>query len=200
MNANAKREQYLYDFLNWAHEDIFREFDPQLTPPPYRLACGQAPNQRQPRKGRVLGTCFPRSASSDGHNEIFVCPTESDTANMLATVLHEYIHAIDDNKSGHTGRFAKIARGIGMAGKMTETIPGAELKELLDWYIQEHGDIPAGHLKAGARNKPKQGTRMIKVDCPACKFMVRTSAKHVETWRQAGRSCPIWSGLVTIHD
>jgi len=194
-NSNAAREQYIYAFLNWAHDELF----PSEDRPPLRIGFGQPPGTRPTRNRRILGACFKRAASSDGVNEMFLCPTEDDTMRMLVTALHEYCHAIDDNESGHRGNFVRLAKSAGMQAPWTETPPSPELQELLDWYVAEYGDIPAGHLTATARVKPKQGTRMLKASCNNCGFTVRASAKHIDAWDRAGADCPVCRNGMTFE-
>ncbi len=84
---NAAREQYFYTFLDLFHEDFFEG----ETKPLYRLSCGIAPHTQG--KSKTLGVCFEARASSDLHNEMFFNPTESDSARMLSTAIHEYCHS-----------------------------------------------------------------------------------------------------------
>lgn len=183
----AAREDYAYKFLNTVQQEIF---DPAgIAAPPYRINHGQAPGQR-PGKRKVLGSCFNRAASTDGVNEIFACPTETDTYRMLETYLHEYCHAIDDCKSGHGAGFIALAKLAGFTAPWRATPASDELREWLQWYIDENGPIPCGALKVEARLKPKQSTRMIKAECYVCGFIARTSRKHVDRWQSHGSDCP----------
>lgn len=184
---DARREAYVYAFAEWLHTDILA--DDSIEVPPYRVSFGKAPGMRESRKYKVLGACMPRSASTDGRNEIFLDITtdKTDVVNreltftVLETFVHEYCHAIDDCQSGHGGPFAKLARSFDLAGPLTSTVAGPELSETLSWYIDEHGALPAGAIRTNKRRKPKQSTRMIKVECTLaeCEFSFRTSASQI---------------------
>jgi hypothetical protein len=141
----------------------------------------------------ILGECWSSRASEDGVNHIFISPEINDAAMVLATLVHELVHAADDCKSGHKGTFAKAAKALGLTGKMTATVAGAELREKLRALAKGIGPYshatlyPMGapilpkaepkdeEAEEGAEEAPeetpvssgpkKQGTRMIKVAC-----------------------------------
>lgn len=155
----------------------------------------------------VLGECWARRASSDGVNHIFISPMASDPAAMLATLLHELIHAADDVAHGHKGPFAEAAVRLGLEGKMTATRAGLGLAAELIVLAGELGEFPHAALNpvsapvpvppgspAPAPEPPikagpgKQGTRMIKVtagDC--CGYTARTTRKWLD---EGNPRCP----------
>jgi Fe-S-cluster formation regulator IscX/YfhJ len=201
---NADRERYVYTFADWLHTDIAPDLFGDDTPdvPPYRVSFGKAPGMRESRRFKVLGACMTRAASTDGRNEIFLDITTDEetvdpaalTFTVLETFIHEYCHAIDDCQSGHGGYFAKLARGFGLAGRLTSTTAGDELAEVLRWYIGEHGPLPAGAIRTNKRTKPKQSTRMVKVECDdhTCGFLFRASRAQIDKL-PAGATCPACS-------
>jgi hypothetical protein len=70
---------------------------------------------------------------------------------------------------------------------MTATSAGADLEERLNDLIQKHGPYPHATLDQTLSGKKKQSTRMLKLECPACGYTVRTTAK----WIEAGLpTCP----------
>ncbi|MEG7677046.1 hypothetical protein U2060_15005, partial [Listeria monocytogenes] len=87
---------------------------------------------------------------------------------------------IDDKNAGHGPKFRALATAIGLEGKMTATVPGEALRATLAEIIESVGPWPHAELRKGeAADKPKkQGTRMLKVQCPACDYTVRTT----QTW------------------
>ena len=128
-----------------------------------------------PQSKKALGECWTKKASDDNHNEIFITPHVDDSAAILATLVHELIHAADDCKSGHKNFFARMARKCGLVGKLTATTAGDALNEQLLDIIDVLGNIPHHKLDATHRVKPKQSTRMIKLTCPCCGFNFRAS-------------------------
>lgn len=161
----------------------------QLPMPPVRYSVGFARGVRGGGKHAVLGACHPRSHSTDGHNEIFISPECNDSMQIAETLVHELIHAFDDNKSGHKGKFATLARAAGLEGKLTATYAGDALRATLQEYLDALGDIPAAKMEPNARVKPKQSSRMIKVECSTCGFNFRASRTQIERITQNACLC-----------
>jgi len=90
----------------------------------------------------VMAVCFCRDASTGGINEIFVSPEYDNTTTVLGVLIHELIHAADDNKSGHKGAFAEAATRLGLTGKMTATVPGVALEAELITIAETLGEYP----------------------------------------------------------
>ncbi|WIC90200.1 SprT-like protease [Arthrobacter phage VroomVroom] len=136
------------------------------------------------RKNSVIGQCWATSQSKDNVAQLFISPVLDDASRVLDVLAHELIHAIDDCVSGHKGRFTKIAKAIGLTGKMTATVAGDELKAELDKIHEILGDYPHAALAggAGAHTPKKQGTRMLKVECPESGYTARTTKKWLEEY------------------
>jgi hypothetical protein len=136
------------------------------------------------RKNAVIGQCWHKDASSDGVAQIFVSPVLDDASRVLDVLAHELVHSVDENASGHRGRFAKIAKAIGLEGKMTATVAGEGLKDCLDKIAADLGDYPHAALinpGAGADGPKKQGTRMLKVECAeGSGYKVRMTRQWIE--------------------
>ena len=159
----------------------------------------------------ILGQCWARCASADGVNHVFISPVEADPAGMLATLVHELVHAADDCAHGHKGPFAEAATRLGLEGKMTATRPGTALAaELITLAVAlgafPHGKLdPAGRLVPVPPGKPggpdggdpggkihsgpgKQGTRLIKLTAVGCcGYTVRTTRRWLD---QGEPLCP----------
>lgn len=154
--------------------------------PPVRVSVG-FPGGRG-RKNAVIGQCWAAEAATDGVAQVFISPTIVDPVQVLATLLHEMIHAVDGNHSGHRGAFAQIARAVGLTGKMTATVPGEALSARLRAVSDGLGAFPHAALRTGVSGAHKpQGTRMLKVQCPADGYTVRTTAKWLDVGLPA---CP----------
>jgi hypothetical protein len=92
---------------------------------------------------------------------------------------------VDNCRNGHKGPFRKIAKKMGLEGKMTATHPGAELAEHLNALCVKIGPYP--HASLDRSQAKKQSTRMLKLECAGCGYTVRTTAK----WIEAGMpTCP----------
>lgn len=131
---------------------------------------------------KVIGQCWATRAAGDGVAQIFLSPVLDDAIQVLATLAHELVHAVDDCKSGHKGYFAKLAKGIGLEGKMTATVAGAELTAKLTEIVKEIGPYPHAKLVTAAVPIKKQSTRMLKVECPSTGYTLRTTRKWLEEY------------------
>lgn len=158
-------------------------------PPPMRVSVGW-PGGGSP-KGTV-GQCWPTSSTEDGIAQIFMTPTrgEESTVDVLGTLLHEMVHAVDDCKDGHTKNFIRISRALGFLHKWTSSSNRTEeLTARLAELAETLGAFPNGAIIAGSRSSgPKtQATRMLKLECPEDGYVVRTTRK----WLDIGLpSCP----------
>lgn len=146
------------------------------------------------KKNKAIGQCWSDTCSKGGRTEMFVSPVLDDGLTVAATLLHEMVHASVGVKFGHSGPFAKLARAVGLAGKLTATVPGPELKERLNSILATLGDYPHAGLNAseGRMETPKQTTRMLKACCPDCGYTIRLTAIWV------ARGLPICPGCDTV--
>mgnify|MGYP003109789586 FL=1 len=184
-NKSLTREQWLSLAKNELTSKVFKlsevtskvgkEID---VPSDIKISCGFPPSGGKRTKNKTLGVCFNRESSKSNINEIFVSPVVEDSMRVLDILAHEMIHAIDDCKSGHKGTFRKIAKAIGLEGKMTATTAGDWLKGILEGIIKSIGKYPHAEVSTGGIKK--QTTRMIKVACTECEFSYRTSRKNID--------------------
>ena len=172
----------------------------------YRVSCG-FPSVGESR--RVIGECWNESCSSDGMNEIFINPSQSDSLQVAAILAHELCHAAVGIAAGHGPVFGKLARAIGLEGHLTATVPGEAFKTKVSSIIAEIGEYPHGALAGHAvpipvpgdpeakpeprSTRPKSQTgRMLKAAC-SCGYTIRVSRK----WADAGMpTCPCGGSFV----
>ncbi|QNO12704.1 SprT-like protease [Arthrobacter phage Snek] len=144
------------------------------------------------RKNSVIGQCWSTKVAADSVSQLFISPVLDDAVRVLDVLAHELIHAIDDCVSGHKGRFAKIAKAIGLTGKMTATVAGEELEAELRKIADELGAYPHAALVnpgAGAEGPKKQSTRMLKVECAeGSGYKVRMTRQWLDEF--GAPSCP----------
>jgi len=174
---NLDRETWLTEQAQFILDDIIALHSPIPTDRPFRISIGFPSG----RPSKVLAQCWKAKASADNTNEIFVSPTVDDSIEILAALAHELIHYTDDCESGHQHHFAKVARAIGLEGKLTATVAGPTLTEQLQQYVDLLGPIPHAKLDANESGKKKQGTRMLKVECDCCGFAFRATQKHIDS-------------------
>jgi hypothetical protein len=170
---HATREDWLLAAVA-AVRPLFDEIGADAYPP-LRVSCGW------PKGGRkAIGQCWPSTRSDDKSIEMFLSPALSDPFQVLHVTVHELIHAIDNCVNSHKGPFRKMAKAIGFEGKMTATVPGAELSDKLRLLLGNLGPYP--HATLDASRIKKQGTRMLKVVCTDtdCGYTLRTTKKWIE--------------------
>lgn len=160
--------------------------------PPVVVNVGFGPSL--PRKAR--GWCFPSKAAQDGVHQIYITPMlgPDDSEQILAILIHEIAHAIDDCEHGHTGRFRKLVEQMGLMAPVTTATAGEPLKEILKPILQTLGTYPHSLLDLAETKVKKQTTRMIKVECKqeveldepgkveTCGYTLRTT----QTWLDVG--------------
>lgn len=149
--------------------------------PHVEVSCG-FPGGASPRT--TLGQCWA-TVTAGGVAQVFVSPVLDDPIDVLAVLTHELIHAWDDCASGHRGAFTRAARAVGLVGPMRATTPGAELSTRLELVATGLGPYP--HCRIELADIVKQPTRMLRLECPSCDYLVRTTAK----WISVGMpTCP----------
>jgi hypothetical protein len=180
-NLDLDREAWLTEAAQFILDDIIKPEMPAGWHPAtgFRVALGYAP--RSTARSKTIAVCIASAASGDGVNEIFVTPAIDDSVDILAALAHEMVHYSDDCESGHKNHFARLARAIGLEGKLTSTHAGQVLTEKLQDIVATLGHIPHAKIDLG-KAKPKQSTRMLKVFCPdtECNFSYRTSQTNID--------------------
>lgn len=173
------REQWLLDA---AHE-----MTPWLkeagagSAPDYRVSVGW-PLGRKKAGGKgnhAIGQCFPSVASKDGRFEMFISPELAEPTRVCDVLLHEMVHAFVGLEAKHGKDFKLISTKVGLTGKMTATIASDPLKARLLTLTTKLGPYPHGELVAGGM-MPKQGTRLLKIQCPKCGYVARTTSKWLD--------------------
>ena len=156
-------------------------------------------------KGKAIGECWDNRLSADGHFEIFIRPDlahapDAMPAQIAAILAHELVHAAVGIPAGHGAAFKRVALGLGLVGPMRATTPGDAFLAAVAPILHAIGPLPHARLDtAGESTAPKkQATRLLKCECAACGYTVRTARKWLE---QAGAPlCPIEGHGPMQHD
>ncbi len=171
------REKWLLEAV-----ELFRPwFDEAKKPLPehVRVSVGYSKGHRK----NTLAVCYNSLAAVDGMHQVFISPelAPDDPTRVLDVLLHELVHAADDGQSGHRGEFARVAKELGLEGKMTATVASEPLKQKLQIFAEKLGPYPHGKLDP-SKKVGTQKTYMLKIVCldPDCGYMLRTTKKHAE--------------------
>jgi hypothetical protein len=148
------------------------------------------------RRSRAIGECWDNRRSADGHFEIFIRPDlahapDAMPAQIAAILAHELAHAAVGIKAGHGKPFNASRLGSGWSGRCAPPRPATR-----SWQRSPPSSrrrVPSPHARldtGGLTTAPrKQAVRILKCECPACGYTVRTARKWLET---AGAPlCPI---------
>ena len=166
VNHDVKIAQWFETATQKLDDVLFRPLGYQV-PKNIRIMVAPIKKSKNTSANTTLGVCHP-SSWSHGVNIIHLnisTTDKTDSVNVLATLIHELIHAIDDNKSGHKkgGAFDKMARAVGLDGMLTATYAGKELESRLNKLIKEIGKFPAQAVSLeGLRSDT---CRNIKLEC-----------------------------------
>lgn len=168
------REEWMDELTARFRESFFNgDLLPEL--PRVRLSCGFPKGSRN-----AVGQCWNAKCSKDETFEIFIHPSVSNAEEVAHILLHELIHAAVGLECKHRGAFKKAATTVGLEGPMRATVPGDELKAKLYRLTKPLGAYP--HAELVAKDGPKkEGTRMLKLECPGCGMVIRTTKKWIET-------------------
>ena len=189
-DKTVNRETWLQQANEKLQEKVFDKAN-LIIPHDVKISVGFPLGYRAGCKNETVGVCHPRSHSDAGVNEIFINPTRDDGLEILGTLVHEDIHAIDDCADGHGSKFRSMALACGLTGKMTATTNSPELEETLQQIILELGDYPHAKVKA---YKKKQSARMLKHVCSNdCGASFYQSAKQSEKNPMLCSNCSGWN-------
>jgi hypothetical protein len=182
--ADANREAWLIKAAEamtpWLREVVDADH-PEIR---FRLSVGW-PGGRANKKV-TRGQCWASSTAEDGIAQIFISPAQRDTVTTLAVLLHEMVHAYDDCKDSHKGRFIKFARPLGFTAKWTSSDNRQEhLTKRLQALAEVLGEFPSAALvdrSAGGVDGPKpQKNRQLKAECEnGTGYKVRLSQKWID--------------------
>ena len=121
------------------------------------------------RSGHI-GQCWSTGSSAAKVNQIFISPALSDPFEVLDTLVHELIHAVDDCQHKHGKEFKKIALSLGLKGPMRSAGAGPDLIPKLQVLALQLGPYPHAQLQVPRktvfrRNRPR-------AKCKTCGYQV----------------------------
>ena len=92
--SKPNREQWLDEAVSELSA-IFKERGYEV--PPVRVSCGFAHTSSR----SVIGQCWSTKSSDAAINEIFISPKLADPVEVLDTLTHELVHAVDNCEHKH---------------------------------------------------------------------------------------------------
>ncbi len=173
ISLTALREEWLMRAVLHL-EPIFRKSGYQI--PQVKVSIGFPSTGA---KSRHLGQCWGRKASEDGINQIFIAPNHGDPVEVLDTLTHELVHAVDDCQSGHGEGFKKIATDLGLKGPMRSAGADEYLKQDLIKIAQALGHFPHARLLV-SRGVSRAGIKRPGAKCANCGYEIVMMKRYLE--------------------
>jgi hypothetical protein len=138
------------------------------TIPKVQISCGFPSTGN---KSKHVGQCWGRSSTNEGANQLFISPVLDEPVQVLDTLVHELVHAIDDCMHHHGPEFKKIATDIGLQGLMREASAGPWLLEQLTSISKQLGKYPHSKINLAHSASKKTGPRP-RAKCKKCGYEV----------------------------
>jgi len=177
------REEWLQSGKGHA-DDLFIGTPAQIRD--VRISVGFPAGKRGGRNNEAIGQCH--YASEDGVPQIFIHPKLTDPVQIMGVLVHELAHAYLPAGTGHKGDFVKVAKAVGLEGKMTATTESEAFKADAEQILERLGPYPHAALDYSGATGRKQTTRQRKLECDTCGLIFRTTAKWMEA--VPGMVCP----------
>ena len=121
------------------------------TIPKVQVSCGFPSTGN---KSKHVGQCWGKSSTNDGTNQLFISPVLDEPVQVLDTLVHELVHAVDDCMHHHGPEFKKIATDVGLQGLMREASAGPWLLEQLTAISRQLGKYPHSKIKLSSSHEP----------------------------------------------
>jgi len=107
----------------------------------------------------------------------------------MVLLMHELCHTISGVEAGHTKPFIEVMRAVGMVKPWTGSNASEELTLTLTTIAEKLGPYAHAELTIPTQTGKKQSTRMVKLQCPECDYIIRTTRKHLE--EKGAVICPL---------
>ena len=167
------------EWLNAAVAELRPMFDLYAAsiPQKVRVTCGFPLDAK---RSKAIGQCFSDANSADRNFEILISPVLDDPLRVFDVLTHELIHSLAGCMNHgaafqmHCDNLHLIPNGLGKQGYKS-TVSGTKFVEVFGEIIRSLGDYP--HAALSYADKKVQRTRMLKAECPSCKYTIRLTAK-----------------------
>ena len=165
IDKSSTRESWLENAVDML-SPIFKKKGYDM--PKIKVSCGFPSTGN---KSKHIGQCWGRSSTTEGVNQLFISPVLDEPVQVLDTLVHELVHAIDDCVHHHGPEFKKIATDVGLQGNMREATAGAWLKEQLTAIAKQLGKYPHTKINLAHSASAKTGPRP-RAKCKKCGYEV----------------------------
>lgn len=153
-----------------------------FTIPDLQVSVGWPSRNALGKAKRTIGQCWDGATTADKKPQLFISPLLDDVTEpmgVLATLIHEIVHAVVGCEEKHGPKFKKAAYAVGLAGKPTSTHAGEDLVIRMKQISEELGAFPHSKIVPTEDKLKKQTTRMRKAVCD-CGYLIRLTQKWVD--------------------
>lgn len=114
--------------------------------PPVHLSVGfSSRGYRVNTKKYIMGICYSRKQDKDDINQIFIAPILDEPMDVLETLAHELVHAIDDCKHSHGPVFQQISKDLKLTDcRAVNMMDYVETVKFYRWMLDQLGRYPRG--------------------------------------------------------
>lgn len=138
------REEWLTACIQQLRPD-FKQVGSTL-PEKIRASCSWPSKSGLANKKRRIGEAWSAKNSADQSCEVFISPVLKNPLEVAATLVHELVHCAVGVEEGHKGKFPRLAKALGLEGKMTATTAGETLKTRLKVVTDGIGPYRRGNI------------------------------------------------------
>lgn len=141
--AHTFREEWLHAAGRIIYRDIIAPVAVLPEGRRWEVSCGFPSKRALSRVRRVTGECWDFKACDGSTHHIFITPLLKEPVDgtgdgVLPNLVHELVHTVTWG-AGHKGEFRRVAKAVGLTGKMTATVAGSELCEKLAAVAKQLG-------------------------------------------------------------
>jgi len=143
--------------MEYLKEEFFTESKMRL-PARIMVSCGIPSGSKN-----AIGQCWDPIMTKDRTIHIFICPSQSDTVQVLGILLHELIHAALGLHHKHDRVFQGAIKRVGLKGKPTSTFvgEGTALYTQLQTTLGKLGSYPHSAMIKKTSTKKEQADPLI---------------------------------------
>lgn len=131
------------------------------------------------RRSRRIAECWP----DDGGRafRMLVRPDTNDPYRLAGAIALNLACIAAGSGYESVKQFRHLAISVGLRGRRTESSPGLLFRELMKPILQQAGEVPRSdeHL-APVIAVAKQRTRLVRVACSDCGYVVRVAQKWLD--------------------
>ena len=167
-----------------------------VVPKGVRCSCGIAKGKGA---DKAIGICYHGEGFEDGLPQVWICPTQGEDLRVLDILLHELIHCATPGEK-HGGDFKRIAKAIGLTGKMTATVveEGSYLHDRLKGLSQSLGPYPHSPLKPVYKEKKPSKRQQVRLYSPQEEEFSLQMRK--ERFEKFGAPLDPWGNMMVVKD